>query len=58
MEEEPYVIRLNIGHYEGMLQLPCSAERRRRLLNLLGEARARLAAAEAAEPYDAGGTPR
>ncbi|MDE2165563.1 MAG: hypothetical protein KGJ66_04405 [Alphaproteobacteria bacterium] len=58
MEDEPYVIRLNIRHYEAMLQLPCGEERRRRLLKLLDEAHARLAAAESAERHRAGGTRR
>jgi hypothetical protein len=54
MEDEPYIIRLNIRHYEGMLQLPCSEERRRRLLKLLAEARAQLVTVENAERQRAG----
>jgi len=53
MEDAPYVIRLNIRHYEAMLRLPCTDERRQRLVTLLAEARTRLAAAETAAPHGA-----
>jgi hypothetical protein len=58
LDDEPYIIRLNIRHYEAMLQLPCGEERRRRLLTLLDEAHARLAVAENAERHGADGTRR
>ena len=58
MEDEPYVIRLNNRHYEAVLQLPYSEERRRRLLKLLDKTHAQLAAAERAEGYGVGETRR
>jgi hypothetical protein len=49
MREDPYVIRLNIRHYEEALKLPSGPERRRILLQLLAEARTELACALAEE---------
>jgi hypothetical protein len=42
MREDPYVIRLNIQHYQEALKLPSPPEKRRQLLRLLAEAQAEL----------------
>jgi hypothetical protein len=38
MREDPYVIRLNIRHYQEALRLPAPPEKRQVLLRLLAEA--------------------
>lgn len=48
MTDEPNVIRINIRHFEALLQLPCTEERRHRILKLLADARVNLVAAERA----------
>jgi hypothetical protein len=49
MIEDTHIIRLNIRHYHELLKLDRhTAETRRRLLELLAEAEARLALASAA----------
>jgi hypothetical protein len=47
MYEDPFVIELNIRHYRQALMLPCTQEKRQRLLRLLAKAWAELPFAEA-----------
>jgi hypothetical protein len=51
MMEAPEIIRLNIRHYEELLKLHRTGEKRQQVMKLLAEARAQLplAMAEAAE---------
>jgi hypothetical protein len=47
MHEDPYVIRLNIQHYQALLKLHSSPRTRQQLLRLLVKAQAELPIAEA-----------
>lgn len=42
MCEDPYIIRLNIQHYQDALRQPCPPEKRQQLLRLLAQAQAEL----------------
>lgn len=46
MHEDPYVIRLNIKHYQEMLKLAIAADARQQILRLLARAQAELPFAE------------
>lgn len=56
MYEDPYIIRLNIQHYQELLKRPCGPKKREELLRLLAKAQAELPFAAASEPKS-GATP-
>ena len=49
MTEEPYVIRMNIRHYEATLKLDMDERKRSTILQLLANARLALALAQSHE---------
>ncbi len=42
MYEDPYVIRLNIQHFQALLKLECTPATRQQILRLLAKAQAEL----------------
>jgi len=47
MREDPYIIRLNIRHYQELLKFSGDADTRQQILRLLAKAQAELPLAEA-----------
>ena len=47
MYQDPYVIRLNMLHYQALLKLDCTPSTRQQLLKSLAKAQAELSFAEA-----------
>ena len=53
MREDPYIIRLNIAHYEAMLKLDMDDRKRATIQKLLAQARFALAPAPEEEDFTA-----
>lgn len=57
MHEDPYVIELNVRHYQAALKLPCTPQKRQQLLRLLAKTQAELSRARTPRSEEEEGQP-